>query len=57
MGVPGFVAWLYKNHKKSNFIFKDLIKTSAIDSIITEENKNETSNSKFNNLLNSSFFL
>ena len=55
MGVPGFVAWLYKNHKKSNFIFKDLIKTSAIDSIITEENKNETSNSKFNNLLNNEY--
>jgi 5'-3' exonuclease len=32
MGVPGFVAWLYRNHKRSNFIFKQLFKsTSCID--------------------------
>jgi 5'-3' exonuclease len=31
MGVPGFVAWLYKNHKNSNFIFKNLFTDSNID--------------------------
>ena len=24
MGVPGLVAWLYNNHKKSNFILNNL---------------------------------
>lgn len=33
MGVPGFVAWLYHNHKKTNFIFKHLFKQ-----ILTEQN-------------------
>jgi 5'-3' exonuclease len=28
MGVPGFVAWLYHNHKKTNFIFKNIYKTA-----------------------------
>ena len=27
MGVPGFVAWLYNNHKNTNFIFKKLFKS------------------------------
>ena len=31
MGVTGFVAWLYKNHKNSNFIFKNLFTDSNID--------------------------
>ena len=30
MGVPGFVAWLYHNHKKTNFIFKQLLKSTVI---------------------------
>ena len=38
MGVPGFVAWLYKNHKKTNFIFKDLFKTSAIENNLNTSN-------------------
>ena len=33
MGVPGFVAWLYNNHKSTNFIFKKLFKTSNNDNI------------------------
>lgn len=33
MGVPGFVAWLYHNHKKTNFIFKHLFKSTAIQEI------------------------
>lgn len=33
MGVPGFVAWLYHNHKSTNFIFKKLFKTSNTDNI------------------------
>ncbi len=31
MGVPGFVAWLYSNHKNTNFIFKKLFKSSNFD--------------------------
>ena len=38
MGVPGFVAWLYKNHKKTNLIFKDLFKTSAIENNLNTSN-------------------
>ena len=30
MGVPGFVAWLYKNHKNTNFIFKQLFKLNNL---------------------------
>ena len=33
MGVPGFVAWLYRNYKKKNFIFKQLFKTENIDEL------------------------
>lgn len=36
MGIPGFVAYLYKNHKNKNFIFKQLLKKNLdgkIDSI------------------------
>jgi 5'-3' exonuclease len=33
MGVPGFVAWLYRNYKKTNFIFKQLFKTENIDEL------------------------
>jgi len=32
MGVPGLVAWLYKHHKKTNFIFKNLFKSEDINS-------------------------
>ena len=38
MGVPGFVAWLYRNHKKSNFIFKQLLKTTVIKNDINVDN-------------------
>jgi 5'-3' exoribonuclease 2 len=31
MGVPGFVAWLYHNHKNTNFIFKHLLKSNMIN--------------------------
>ena len=31
MGVPGFVAWLYFNHKNTNFIFKKLFKSLHFD--------------------------
>jgi 5'-3' exoribonuclease 2 len=31
MGVPGFVAWLYRNHKQTNFIFRQLFKLPMID--------------------------
>ena len=31
MGVPGFVAWLYRNHKQTNFIFRQLFKLQMID--------------------------
>jgi len=31
MGVPGFVAWLYNNYKKTHFIFKKLFKSSDIN--------------------------
>lgn len=31
MGVPGFVAWLYNNHKNTNFIFRKLFKSSDIN--------------------------
>lgn len=31
MGVPGFVAWLYNNHKNTNFIFRKLFKLNDID--------------------------
>jgi 5'-3' exonuclease len=30
MGVPGFVAWLYHNHKNTNFIFKQLLKSTVM---------------------------
>jgi 5'-3' exonuclease len=30
MGVPGFVAWLYNNHKTTNFIFQKLFKSIDI---------------------------
>ena len=40
MGVPGFVAWLYNNHKNSNFIFKQLYK-SSIDNISSDNDHNE----------------
>ena len=33
MGVPGFVAWLYNNHKSTNFIFKKLFKTSDLNDL------------------------
>lgn len=33
MGVPGFVAWLYHNHKSTNFIFKKLFRTHNNDNI------------------------
>ena len=33
MGVPGFVAWLYNNHKNTNFIFKKLFKTIDNDDL------------------------
>jgi 5'-3' exoribonuclease 1 len=33
MGVPGFVAWLYNNHKSTNFIFKKLFKTSDLNNL------------------------
>ena len=38
MGVPGFVAWLYKNHKKSNFIFKNLFTSTAIENNLNTSN-------------------
>ena len=31
MGVPGFVAWLYNNHKTTNFIFQKLFKSIDIN--------------------------
>ena len=31
MGVPGFVAWLYNNHKNTHFIFKKLFKSLNFD--------------------------
>jgi 5'-3' exoribonuclease 2 len=34
MGVPGFVAWLYHNHKNTNFIFKQLLKSSITNNNI-----------------------
>ena len=40
MGVPGFVAWLYHNHKSTNFIFKKLFKTSNTDSIRVDSVQN-----------------
>jgi hypothetical protein len=36
MGVPGFVAWLWQNHKRTNFIFKQLFKSSAQSDNITD---------------------
>jgi 5'-3' exonuclease len=37
MGVPGFVAWLYHNHKKTNFIFKQLLKSTVINSDVKSD--------------------
>jgi 5'-3' exoribonuclease 1 len=37
MGVPGLVAWFYKNHKNSNFIFKQLLNTeNNLDTNVSE---------------------
>jgi 5'-3' exonuclease len=38
MGIPGFVAWLYRNHKKTNFIFKQLLKSTVISTDINIKN-------------------
>ncbi len=38
MGVPGFVAWLYKNHKNTNFIFKQLFKSNTINPDLIKDN-------------------
>lgn len=48
MGVPGFVAWLYANHKKSNFIFKQLFKS-------THYNLNDNFSINFNDDINIDF--
>ena len=40
MGVPGFVAWLYTNHKKTNFIFKQLLKSNIDITDIKNNNFN-----------------
>jgi 5'-3' exoribonuclease 2 len=40
MGVPGCVAWIYKNHKKSNFIFKKIFKHDIDDVNMTNISSN-----------------
>jgi 5'-3' exonuclease len=56
MGVPGFVAWLYRNHKNSNFIFKNLLKSSLIVDNQDQYNQDQSNQEQMQNLLENQYF-